>query len=83
MVIEDHERELVGRVEEDRQKVIEGFASIGDAPAVHAVAGIEQDPDADRDAVARELGDRLRCAVLEHLETAREADPGPGAPRRR
>ena len=34
----------------------------------HALADVEHDPDAERDAVAREVGHGLPLPVFEHLE---------------
>jgi hypothetical protein len=51
-----------------RRHVIDRGARVLDALAEHAVAGVEQHAEADRNPLARELRDRLRLAVLVHGE---------------
>jgi hypothetical protein len=41
---------------------------VGDTPAEHAVADVEEDAEADRHALARELRHLLPFAIVEHLE---------------
>src|SRR5207247_1030410 len=67
-----HEK-LVVFGEPDGEELVDGGARVNDAPAEHAVAGIEEDAEADRDALARELRQLLPLAVLVDLEgVARE-----------
>ncbi|HXI29760.1 MAG TPA: hypothetical protein VNG89_15085 [Vicinamibacterales bacterium] len=67
-MIERQQEELVGRIEQLEQEALDRRVRVVDPPAVHAVADVEQQPEADRHPVARELGDRLPDAVLEDLE---------------
>ena len=75
VVIEREHEELVVGVQELEEEPFDGRSRVDHALAEHAVAHVEQDAEADRHALVRELGDRLRLAVLEHLEgLARKAD---------
>ena len=67
-MVEGQHEELVAGIEQLEQEAVDRRPRVLDAPAEHAVADVEQDAEADRHAVARELRDRLRLAVLEHLE---------------
>src|SRR5206468_12831597 len=67
-VIEREDEELVGAVEELEEEAIDRGARIRDPLAEHAVADVEQDAEADRHAIARELRDLLLDTVLEYLE---------------
>ena len=67
-MVERHQEELVGRVEQIEQEPLDRRARVLDALAEHAVADVEQHAEADRHALVRELRDRLRVAVLEDLE---------------
>ena len=74
-MVERHQEELVCGIEQVEQKPVDGRARILDAAAEHAVADVEEHAQTDGDALARELGDGLRIAVLEHLEgLARQVD---------
>ena len=67
-MVERHQEEFVGGVEQVEQKPVHGGARIFDAAAEHTVADIEEHAQTDGDALARELGDGLRVAVLEYFE---------------
>ena len=55
-------------VEQLEQEPLDRRARVADALAEHAVADVEQQPQAERHALVRELRDRLLVAVLEDLE---------------
>jgi len=74
-VVERHQEEFVGGVEQVEQKPVHGGARIFDAAAEHTVADIEEHAQTDGDALARELGDGLPIAVLKYFEgVARQVD---------
>jgi len=50
------------------EKPVQGKRGIGDPLAVHTLADIKQDPEADWNPTALELCDRLRPSILEHHE---------------
>src|ERR1700719_2527740 len=68
LMIERHNRELVGRIEQVDDESLHGRACVLNAAAEHAVARIDQDPEADRDALPGELRHRLRFTVLVDVE---------------
>ena len=67
MVERDH-AELIGRIEQREEEPFDGGARVDEPLAEHAVAHVQQDGDADRHALARELRDGLPLAVLVDLE---------------
>ena len=66
MVIERHQRELVLGPEQVSNEMIDRLARVCDAASKHAVARIEQNGEAHRHALRRELRDRLAFTVLEN-----------------
>ena len=83
LVVERQHEELVGRVEQVEEEPVDRRARVLDALAEHAVADVEQQAEADRHALVRELRDRLLLAVLEDFERlARQAASRDGLPRR-
>ena len=68
LVVEHHQRVLVVSRQQLEQEAVQRLSRIGQPQADHAVADIEQHGQADRHALVRELGDRLRQAVFEELE---------------
>ena len=67
-MVERHQEELVGGIEQIEQKAVDRRAGVLDPLAEHAVADVEEHTEADRHALARELRDRLAHAVFEELE---------------
>jgi hypothetical protein len=67
-MVEREDEELVGRIEQIGEETIDGGARVLDALAEHAVADVEQQAEADRDAFIGELRDGLGLAVFEDLE---------------
>ncbi len=67
-VIERGDERLVLTEQQLTDESIYGAARVNDRLATHAVAGIEEHAEADRDARVSELRDVLRVAVLEDLE---------------
>ena len=60
LMIERENRKFVGGIQGVGDEPRDRFACLIDSPAEHAVAGIEQDAEADRDALVGELGHLLR-----------------------
>jgi len=67
-VVEDDDEDLVLGVQQVGHKPVEREPRVVDALPVHALADVEHHPHAERDAVAREVGDRLPLGVFEYLE---------------
>ena len=67
-VVERHHEILVFVLQHFEQEALDRRARVLDAGAEHAVARVDEDAEADRDAFARELRDGLRIAVFEELE---------------
>ena len=63
-MIEADQRRFVLDREQLVEEMGERHARIDDALAAHAVADVERQREADRNALFRELGDRLRHAVF-------------------
>ena len=72
-VVERHQEELVGRIEQLEQEPLDRGARVLDPPAEHAVADVEQHAEADRHALAGELRDRLRRRRPRRPRTPRAA----------
>jgi hypothetical protein len=67
-MVEDNQEGFIIRREQVGEKPIQGKRGIGDPLAVHTLADIKQDPEADWNPTALELRDRLRPSILEYLE---------------
>ncbi len=67
-MIEGEHEELIVGVQELEEELLDRGPRVDHAPAEHAVAHVEEHAEADRNALVRELRDRLRLAILEHLE---------------
>ena len=68
LVVERRHEYFVAALEQAGHEAIHRPARLDDRLPAHAVAGIEQHAEADRHALIRELGNRLRDVVLEDLE---------------
>ena len=79
-MVEGHQEELVGRIEQLEQELVDRRARIVHPLAEHAVADVEQHAEADRHALARELRDGLPHAVLVDLERVARSRPVTGCP---
>src|SRR5262245_64314310 len=67
-VIKRTDKGLVFTFEQVGHESIERATRIDDRLSAHAVTDVEEDPDADRRSLVRKLRNRLRIAVVEHLE---------------
>jgi hypothetical protein len=63
-VVEGHHEEGILRVEQVDQEPLDRRLGVLDAPAEHAVADVEQQAEAERHPLVRELRDRQALAVL-------------------
>ena len=67
-MVEGHHEELVAGIEKVLEKRLDRLARVVDAAAVHAVADVQQNRQADGNALVGELGNLLPDAVLVNLE---------------
>ena len=67
-MIEGGDKKLVRRIEQIEQKAVDRRAGVADPRPVHAVAGVQQQPESQRHSLVGELRDGLFLAVLENFE---------------